>query len=60
MGGFGCGLEEDEIMGRRRPEWTRKPSKPLTEKPQPIKGTKSPKGISIERKDGTIEVIKEA
>lgn len=46
-------------MGRRRPEWMRKPNKPLPVRDNPIKEEVKPQGISIERADGTIEVIKE-
>lgn len=55
--------EKGGMMGRRRPEWMRKPNKPLPftdNEPQHKEDTKSPKRIFIERADGTIEVIKEA
>ena len=46
-------------MGRRQHDWMRKPHKPLPVRDEPQHIKKSPKKIFIEKKNGTIEVIKE-
>jgi len=47
-----------KLMSRRRPNWTHKPHKPLTPKPEIEDIKKTPKKIFIKRKDGSVEVIK--